>query len=210
VRVTLEHGTTDDADVAVGPPWAPSGSGGGMRLLTFEEGVVSLTFRISVFDDALIEPSAGEAARAYANVSAALLARDGAALAAALPSSLRARDGGLGASVFGAPRAAAGSITADGDAPALTASDAAALALSAGGRAALAALPAPGPLDGPAILAALASTAAASITALGAAALARAHAVAFDGDGALLLNASTAAAGGLGGAAGAGLPLAAT
>lgn len=61
VRIQLEHETTDDSDVSLTAQYTTS------RELVFEEGVVSLTFRITIHDDRLIEPI-GEAGRAnYSN-----------------------------------------------------------------------------------------------------------------------------------------------
>ena len=58
VLLTLRHGTTDDSDVRLGGGWAPA-AGGGARRLLFEEGVVALTVRVTVFDDKLVEPGGG-------------------------------------------------------------------------------------------------------------------------------------------------------
>jgi len=59
VTLSLGHGTTDDSDVSLG--------GGGSRTLVFEEGVVSLTLRVAVHNDAEVEPGiwmgGGEASR---------------------------------------------------------------------------------------------------------------------------------------------------
>jgi hypothetical protein len=57
VTVSLRHGTTDDSDVRLGGGGAGThGGGGGARRLVFEEGVVALTFWVTVLDDSLVEP----------------------------------------------------------------------------------------------------------------------------------------------------------
>jgi hypothetical protein len=50
VRIELEHVTTDDTDVSLRAQYT------GANELVFEEGVVSLTFRVSIHDDRLPEP----------------------------------------------------------------------------------------------------------------------------------------------------------
>jgi hypothetical protein len=51
VRISLEHVSTDDSDVSLRAQYT------GANELVFEEGVVSLTFRVSIHDDRLPEPA---------------------------------------------------------------------------------------------------------------------------------------------------------
>ena len=51
MTLTLLHGTTDDSDVAL-----LSSQGAGRRVLVFEEGIVSLTVHLRIFNDKVVEP----------------------------------------------------------------------------------------------------------------------------------------------------------